>query len=95
MFASFPMQPSRGRTRRFRFSDTLTHCLSVCSANQALNDRKTAYTTDYEQLLAPYEGSAGPATTTNGGGGSSGKKKKGKNKRPSAGGSDSVKRPRK
>ena len=61
---------------------------------QALNDRKTAYTTDYEQLLAPYEGSAGPATNANGGGGS-GKKKKSKNKRPSAGGADSAKRPRK
>jgi hypothetical protein len=65
---------------------------------QALNDRKTAYTTDYEQLLAPYEGSAGPATNANGGGGGgggSGKKKKGKNKRPSAGGSENAKRPRK
>ena len=61
---------------------------------QALNDRKTAYTTDYEQLLAPYEGSAGPATNANGGS-SSGKKKKGKNKRPSAGGAESAKRPRK
>lgn len=56
---------------------------------QALNDRKTAYTTDYEDLLTPYEASAAAAGPA---------KKKGgnkKKKRPSAGGAEGAKRPRK